>query len=118
MDAGNVLDQGNGTFNTKYVTQCSLQVGHPVGMQRALPLLSAPAAATGACEGVTAAFVGLCQGTLYSWKGFSVSVCRRYFDSDREEKRKAKLCGKAANKKQRQMCPNGDLVWSHCADGI
>lgn len=55
-------------------------------MQRALPLHSVPAAAAGACEGVTAAFVGLCQGTLYSWKGFSVSVCRRCFDSDHGKK--------------------------------
>lgn len=35
-----------------------------------------------------------------------------------EKRRKANLCEKAANKKQRQMCPGGDLVWSHCADGI
>lgn len=47
-----------------------------------VPVLHSVPAAAGACEAVTAAFVGFCQGTLYSWKGFSVSVCRRCFDSD------------------------------------
>ena len=47
-----------------------------------VPALCSVPAAAGAREAVTAAFAGLCQGTLYSWKGFSVSVCRRCFDSD------------------------------------
>lgn len=61
--------------------------GDPVGMwsgvaeQRSLSPCSIPAAA-GAHGAVTAAFVGLCQGALYSWKGFSVSLCRSCFDSD------------------------------------
>lgn len=36
-DAGNVLDHGNWDFCTSYVTQCSLQGGHPTGEQSWLP---------------------------------------------------------------------------------
>lgn len=46
------------------------------------------------------------QEMLWQWLGWG------------RKGRKAKLYEKAANKKQRQMCPGGDLVWSHCADGI
>lgn len=36
----------------------------------------------------------------------------------KKAKKKAKLCKRAANKKQRQTCPGGEGVGSHCADGI
>lgn len=35
-----------------------------------------------------------------------------------KKQKKPSSVERAANKKQRQMCPGGDLIWSHCADGI
>lgn len=70
-----------------------------------VPALCSVPAAAGACEAITAALTGLCQGILYSWKGFSVSVCRRCFDSDWGKKEE-----KLSSVKKQQIKSKGKCV--------
>lgn len=78
-DAGNISAWGNWTSSTKHVTGAPSK---EVTLQLQSWVQKAASATAAMCKAAKAMFAMLCQGALCGWEGFSVTICRKCFDSE------------------------------------